>query len=91
MLVNTFLESTPPLFADMSAALADGDAIGVRRHAHSLKSSAATYGAMRLSTMARKLEHEAAAGNLADAASTITALLAEYDDVVVELQAYRKG
>ena len=91
MLLDTFLESTPPLFADMLAALADGDAVGVQRHAHSLKSSAATYGAMRLAAMARKLEHEAVAGNLADAANTITALLAEYDAVVVELQAYRKG
>ena len=45
MLLDTFLESTPPFFADMLAALADGDAVGVQRHTHSLKSSAATYGA----------------------------------------------
>jgi signal transduction histidine kinase/HPt (histidine-containing phosphotransfer) domain-containing protein len=90
MLLDTFLESTPPLFADMLAALAGGDAVGVQRHAHSLKSSAATFGAMRLAAMARKLEHEAVAGNLADAANAITALLAEYDAVVMELQAYRK-
>jgi signal transduction histidine kinase/HPt (histidine-containing phosphotransfer) domain-containing protein len=91
MLVDTFLESTPPLFADMLSALAAGDAVAVHRHAHSLKSSAATYGAMRLSTMARTLEREVATGNLANAASTITALQAEYADVVVELEAYRKG
>ena len=90
-LVDVFLESTPPLFDDMAAALAAADAATLRRHAHSLKSSAATYGAMHLSAMARMLEHDAAAGKLGDAGAAIAALRAEYGAVAAELRDYLKG
>jgi signal transduction histidine kinase/HPt (histidine-containing phosphotransfer) domain-containing protein len=87
-LVDVFLESTPPLFDEMSAALAENDAATLRRHAHSLKSSAATYGALHLSAMARMLEHDAADGRLAAAQAAIAALRAEYDAVATELRSY---
>ena len=91
MLLDTFMETTPPLFDEMSVALAAGEKDVVRRHAHSLKSSAATYGAMQLSTMARAFESEAAAGNLTHADVAIAALQAEYAAVVKELEAYRNS
>lgn len=88
MLVDTFLESTPLLLNEISSALAAGDTAALHRHAHSLKSSAATYGAMYLSAMARALEQDAAVSELANAAAAIAALRVEYEAVAAELRSY---
>src|SRR6185503_19357216 len=45
-LVDTFLDDSPRLLADMRQALADGNAETLRRSAHSLKSNSASLGAM---------------------------------------------
>jgi signal transduction histidine kinase/HPt (histidine-containing phosphotransfer) domain-containing protein/HAMP domain-containing protein len=87
-LIDVFLESTPPLFDEMTSALTANDAPTLRRHAHSLKSSAATYGAMHLSAMARMLEQDAAEGKLAGAETAIAALRTEYEAVATELRSY---
>lgn len=55
-LVDTFLEEAPGLLAELSTAHAQGDADAFRRAAHSLKSNALTFGALKLGELAR--EHE---------------------------------
>lgn len=55
-LVDTFLNDAPDLIAQMRSALADRDADSFRRAAHSMKSNAATFGAMELSSHAKELE-----------------------------------
>ncbi|SDW77811.1 Hpt domain-containing protein [Ruegeria halocynthiae] len=55
-LVSTFLDEAPGMMADLTTALAGGDADGYRRAAHSLKSNAATFGACSLAELARKIE-----------------------------------
>jgi len=55
-LMNTFFEDTPIQFENMKNALAAGDAEAFRRAAHSLKSNAATFGAVKFSALARELE-----------------------------------
>ena len=55
-LIDTFLDDAPTLLAQMQTALATQDADSFRRAAHSMKSNAATFGAMELSTLARELE-----------------------------------
>ena len=55
-LINTFLEDTPAQMATMKNALAAKDADAFRRAAHSIKSNAATFGAMDLANLARELE-----------------------------------
>ncbi len=89
MLVDTFLDSTPALFDDMERALAANDAIALRRHAHSLKSSAATYGASRLAEMARYCEQEIAAGGLEGMPESIRTLHEEFTAVATLLTASR--
>ena len=91
MLVDTFIDSTPALFADMNSALAANDAIALRRHAHSLKSSAATYGARRLASMASNCEQEIAAGRLAGIQHAIHALHEEFTAVATLLAASRNA
>ncbi len=55
----TFCETTPRLMEELSAAVEAGDRESVARIAHSLKSSSAMLGAMRLSHGLRALEREA--------------------------------
>jgi len=55
-LVDAFLDDAPGLIAQMHSALASKDSESFRRAAHSMKSNAATFGAMELSSLARELE-----------------------------------
>ncbi len=55
-LMDTFLEDTLDLIAQMRGALAQKDAESFRRAAHTIKSNAATFGASHLSSLARELE-----------------------------------
>ncbi|HEU5284185.1 MAG TPA: Hpt domain-containing protein [Burkholderiales bacterium] len=62
--VQLYLESAPRLIAELRRAGADGDATAVRNAAHSLKSSSANVGAVRLAEMCKAIEHAARAGVL---------------------------
>ncbi len=55
-LIDTFLQDAPNLLQQMREAVAQKDPEAFRRAAHSMKSNAATFGAMDLSTMAKELE-----------------------------------
>ena len=63
-LIDAFLDDAPNLFSQMKSALADKDAESFRRAAHSMKSNAATFGAMELSSLAKELESLARENNL---------------------------
>jgi histidine phosphotransfer protein HptB len=66
-LVDTFLEDAPKLVWEMRSALQKGDAESFRRAAHSLKSNSATFGAGRLSGLAKELEMLGKENKLAEA------------------------
>ena len=55
-LVATFLSDAENMFADMTRSIADQDADGYRRAAHSMKSNAQTFGATPLAEQARAME-----------------------------------
>ncbi|MBI5353585.1 MAG: Hpt domain-containing protein [Chloroflexi bacterium] len=55
-LIDVFLNDAPDLIAQMHSALATRDSDTFRRAAHSMKSNAATFGAMELSALAKELE-----------------------------------
>jgi HPt (histidine-containing phosphotransfer) domain-containing protein len=63
-LIQTYLADTPMQFEAMTAAVAADDAASLVRPAHTLKSSSATVGAMRLSAIARELEMAGRSGSL---------------------------
>jgi len=63
-LVETFLADAPTQVDAMTAAVQADDAAALVRPAHTLKSSSATVGAMRLSSVARELEMAARSGRL---------------------------
>ena len=63
-LIDAFLDDAPNLFTQMRSALANQDAESFRRAAHSMKSNAATFGAMELSKLAKELEASGRENNL---------------------------
>ena len=63
-LIETYLADTPAQLEAMTAAVEADDAAALVRPAHTLKSSSATVGAMRLSSVARELEMAGRTGAL---------------------------
>lgn len=70
-LVAAFLEEAPALIAQLRPALAAGNTETFRRAAHSLKSNAATFGAIRLFELAKELESLARENRLRDIGNKI--------------------
>ena len=63
-LVETYLADAPEQLDAINAAVQADDAAALVRPAHTLKSSSATVGAMRLSSVARELEMAGRTGTL---------------------------
>ena len=90
-LIDSFLQETPPLLVVLRRSLEEGDAAGLHRAAHTLKSSSRDFGATRLSEWARELEAMGKAGALAGAAGLVARVETEYSRVKAELDAVRTG
>ena len=88
-LVETYLAEAPAQVEGIAAAIAAADASALVRPAHTLKSSSATMGALRLSAVARRLEMAGRSGTLdADAASDATTVRAECEAASAALTAW---
>jgi signal transduction histidine kinase/DNA-binding response OmpR family regulator/HPt (histidine-containing phosphotransfer) domain-containing protein len=90
-LIDTFLEDTPQLLADMGRAVDTGDAAGLALAAHSLKSNSANFGATALADLCRELEGMAKAGALVGAGERVAQAEAEFERVQGALEAIRPG
>ena len=86
-LVDAYLDSTPGLFAAMRQAAAAGDAAGLQRAAHSLKTGSANMGALELAALCKQLEEMGKSGALDGAEARIDAAAAAYDAAAAVLQA----
>ena len=67
-LVAIYLDESPGYLDAIAAAAAAGDAATLVRPAHTLKSSSASIGAMRLSAVSKQLEFAAREGRIDQAA-----------------------
>jgi HPt (histidine-containing phosphotransfer) domain-containing protein len=90
-LVRTFLEEAPGMLAELRKARADGDAERFRRAAHSLKSNANTFGAVRLAAQARELEIKGLDAEPTRDAAALAALEAEHARAAAALKALCNG
>lgn len=81
-LVGTFFEEAPLMLAELRSAQAEAAADKFRRAAHSLKTNAQTFGAMRLGQLARELE----LGGVPTNAAALAPLEAAYQDAARALQ-----
>ena len=68
-LITAYLADGTAHLTAIEAAVAAGDAAALVRPAHTLKSSSATVGAMRLSARARRLEEAGRSGSIDDEAT----------------------
>ncbi len=89
-LVNTFLEDAPNLVNEMRSALKVNDAEAFRRAAHSLKSNSATFGATRLSGLAKELEMLGKENRLSEAEPKLGPVVEVLHSVEAELRGLRQ-
>ena len=90
-LVDTYLQDSPEMLAQMHQALDAQDAESFRRAAHSLKSNSANFGAMQLSALARELEMMGRENRLGEAGDTLVKAEKEYAQVEQALEALKNG
>ncbi|MFC2029393.1 response regulator [Chloroflexota bacterium] len=88
-LIDTFLEDAPQLLDEMHQATTRGDAVVLRRAAHSLKSNSAEFGAMALHDLCRELEEIGKAGTVSGAAESVTQADVEFKRVRSALELER--
>ena len=86
-LVDTFMAEAPGMQAELRAAWAAGAADRFRRAAHSLKTNAQTFGALRLAEAARALEQH----GLPRDAAPLDELDASCHEALAALQALARG
>lgn len=83
-LVTLFLRDAPPRVEALADAAARRDAEGVGAAAHTIKGSAATFGAHILADLASRIGHEAREGKLPDA-DDVNAIRAALEDAKARL------
>jgi GAF domain-containing protein/CheY-like chemotaxis protein len=74
-LIDQFVSESPALVEAARGGLESGDADGVRRAAHTLKSNAATFGAEDLADRSRRLEEAAKQGSLENGSLLLDAIV----------------
>jgi len=89
-LIDSFLEDAPQLLSELDRFVQSGDAAGVRRVAHSLKSNGADFGAATLSNLCKELEMMGKEGTMGEAADLAAQIATEYGKVEAALVAVRR-
>jgi HPt (histidine-containing phosphotransfer) domain-containing protein len=90
-LVDTFLEESSGMLAELRGARAENNAERFRRAAHSLKSNSNTFGALRLAALARELELKGLDADPARDTGALATLEAEYARAAAALKHLRDG
>ncbi len=86
-LIETFAAEAPALIADLRHAQQAQDGARFRRCAHALKSNGNAFGATRLGTLARALEH----GGLPADAAPIDTLAHAFEATLADLRERARG
>ena len=90
-LIDAFHDDVQRLVDSARRGLQQGQVEEVRRAAHTLKSTGATFGATRFSELSRSLESLTSSGTLDGAADLIRRVEAEYQAVRIALEKVREG
>lgn len=80
-IVTAYCHDSKQLIAAVHQALAEQDAPTFTRHAHSLKSTSLTLGALKFGDFARQLEQLGKQGNLIETAPTLQSLTTAHPDL----------
>ncbi|MCU1126405.1 response regulator [Stenotrophomonas maltophilia] len=87
-IVSVFLDDAPAMVQQLQQAAQSSDEPRLQAIAHSLKSSSANVGALSLSAVAQRIEHEARSGSLQRPAVAVALLVAEFARARVALTGY---
>ena len=87
-LLDTFLEEAPGMLAELRSAGSEGQSERYRRAAHSLKSNANTFGAIRLATLAREIELKELSVDPSTDDADLAVLEAAFAAAAVQLKAF---
>jgi signal transduction histidine kinase/CheY-like chemotaxis protein/HPt (histidine-containing phosphotransfer) domain-containing protein len=85
-----FIEDSTAHLAELKAAEERGDIAAMRGEAHILLSAAGNIGALRMSALARELEHVTRDGNRARAKATAADVVASFEATKVEIADWRR-
>lgn len=85
-LVRVYLEDTPKALSQLERAAQTNDVESLIAPAHSLKSTSANLGALRLSEMAKRLEHGARMGELGEPSLLVAQIYNEYQRAAQQLR-----
>jgi two-component system sensor histidine kinase/response regulator len=86
---DLFIEDAPNRLNDILAALNAGDAASVGRAAHAFKGAVSVFDAVAIVAIARRLETQAASGDLAAGKATWAALETETRALIDTLRTFR--
>lgn len=81
-----FLETVPPLMAEMKRAVAHGDRLLLASHAHRLKGNLAFFGAEKAGGLAKALEEAAKTRALEGLPSLLYSLISEVNRLLAEIR-----
>ncbi|HFL1971376.1 TPA: ATP-binding protein [Stenotrophomonas maltophilia] len=87
-IITVFLDDAPAMVQQLQQAAQGSDEPRLQAIAHSLKSSSANVGALSLSAVAQRIEHEARSGSLQRPAVAVALLVAEFARSRVALTGY---
>ena len=88
--IDCYLEDTPQLLQAIAVAVDRGDAIALRRAAHTLKSTSATLGATDLAQLCKELEVMGQTKAIDNAQVLVSQIEIEYAKVQIALQMERQ-
>lgn len=90
-LINAYLEDSPKLIKGLINGLADKNLPEIKINAHTLKSSSASLGAIKLADLSKKIELCAVQSNLKESSNLIPQLITEYKEIeILMLQELQK-
>ena len=90
-LIAVYLEDTPNRIAQMRGAVGGGETDTLIREAHTLKSSSANVGAMRLSALAKQMEFDWRSGDFVGMADDVRRFEDEFIQVKAALEALKSS
>ena len=90
-LIDVYLEDTPNRVAQLRAAVSAGDTATLIREAHTLKSSSANVGALRLSALAKQMEVAGRSGNFTGMDHNVQQFEGEFGQVKAALEALKNS
>lgn len=85
-LIETFVQTAPPLFAQLQSAVSKLDERGVEKLAHRLKGSAGHFGTQRLVLRLEELENKASSGDLTNSQGLLNEAASEFERVKLALK-----